>query len=84
MYVLVAHGLAGNHAGCKNVLGFGYGEHACTALSSSQSATQIVLGGSWFSKSSVGTSGGYMIAHWRSKVLDPIMSRVAEMFWQTS
>ena len=46
-------------------------------FSSSSSATQIVSGGSWFSKSSVGTSGGYMMADWRSKV-DPITTRIAE------
>ena len=41
-------------------------------------ATQLILGGSWFSKSSVGTSGAYMFADWMTKVFDPLMSRVAE------
>ena len=44
--------------------------------SASQTATQVVLGGLWFSQSSVGTSGSYMLSEWRDKICNPLMSRV--------
>ena len=43
-----------------------------------QTATQVILRGSWFGKNSVGTSGAYILADWKSKLFDPLMSRVAE------
>ena len=42
------------------------------------STTQIVLGGSWFSKTNLGTSNGYMMSEWSEKVLNPIIMRIAE------
>ena len=46
--------------------------------SATQSAIQVILGGSWFSKSSVETSGSYMLSEWRDKIFNPLMSRVAQ------
>ena len=41
-------------------------------------AVQIVLGGSWFSKTNLGTSNGYMMSEPREKLIDPITTRIAE------
>ena len=44
----------------------------------SENAIQVVLGGSWFSKSSVGTSGNYMLSEWKEKIFNPLVTRVAQ------
>ena len=41
------------------------------------SAVQIVLGGSWFSKSNLGTSSGYMMSEMREKAFDSRTTRIA-------
>ena len=46
--------------------------------SATQSAIQVILGGLWFSKISVGTSGSYMLSEWREKIFNQLMSRVAQ------
>ena len=42
------------------------------------SAVQIVLSDSWFSKTNLGTSNGYMMSEWHEKVFDPITTHIAE------
>ena len=44
----------------------------------SENAIQVVLGGSWFSKSSVGTSGNYMLSEWKENFFNPLVTRVAQ------
>ena len=44
----------------------------------SENAIQVVLGGSWFSKSSIGTSGNYMLSEWKEKIFNPLVTRVAQ------
>ena len=51
----------------------------CLSLTSgSENAIQVVLGGSWFSKSSVGTSGNYVLSECKEKILNPLVKRVAQ------
>ena len=38
----------------------------------SENAINVILGGSWFSKSTIGTSGNYLMADWREKNLHTI------------
>ena len=44
----------------------------------SENAIQVVFGGSWFSKSSVGTSGNYKLSEWKEKIFNPLVTRVAQ------
>ena len=44
----------------------------------SENAMNVVLGGSWFSKSSVGTSGNYMLEEWKEKIFKPLVTEVAQ------
>ena len=44
----------------------------------SENAINVVLGGSWFSKSSIGTSGNYMLSEWKEKIFNPLVTRMAQ------
>ena len=44
----------------------------------SENAIQVVLGGSWFSKSSIRTSGNYLLSEWKEKIFNPLVTRVAQ------
>ena len=44
----------------------------------SENDINVVLGGSLFSKSSVGTSGNYMLSEWKEKIFNPLITRVAQ------
>ena len=44
----------------------------------SENAINVVLGGSWFSKSSIGTSGNYMLSEWKEKFFNPLITRMAQ------
>ena len=44
----------------------------------SENAINVVLGGSWVSKSSIGTSGNYMLSEWKEKIFNPLVTRVAQ------
>ena len=44
----------------------------------SENAINVVLGGSWFSKSSIGTSGNYMLSEWNEKIFNPLVTRMAQ------
>ena len=46
--------------------------------SATDSAIQVIFGGSRFSKSSVGTSGSCMLSEWRDKIFNPLVTRVAQ------
>ena len=36
-------------------------------------ATKVVLGGEWFSSTSTGESGGYLMTDFKTKVFEPIV-----------
>ena len=44
----------------------------------SENAINVVLVGVWFSKSSIGTSGNYMLSEWKEKIFNPLVTRVAQ------
>ena len=44
----------------------------------SENAINVVLGGAWFSKSTIGTSGNYLMADWREKIFTPLVTRMAQ------
>ena len=44
----------------------------------SENAINVVLGGSWFSKSSIGTSENYKLSTWKEKIFNPLFIRVAQ------
>ena len=52
--------------------------HCLSLTSGTDNAIQVVLGGSWFSISSVGTSGSYMLSEWKDKIFNPLVTRVAQ------
>ena len=43
----------------------------------SKQATQVVLGGQGFSETDTGENNGYLIAEFKDKVFDPIVTRIA-------
>ena len=43
--------------------------------SATENAIQVILGGSWLSKSSVGTSGS---RSWRNRIFNPLVTTVAQ------
>ena len=45
-------------------------------------AVQIILGGSWLSKISLGESGRYLLSSFKEKIFEPLMQRVAERIYQ--
>ena len=49
-----------------------------SGASCSENAVNIILGGSWFSKSTIGTSGNYLMADWREKIFIPLVTRMAQ------
>ena len=44
----------------------------------SENAVNVILGGSWFSKSTIGTSENYLMADWREKIFIPLVTRMAQ------
>ena len=44
----------------------------------SENKVNVILGGSWFSKSTIGTSGNYLMADWREKIFTPLVTRMAQ------
>ena len=45
-------------------------------------AVQLVIGGSWFSKTSLGESGGYLLSNWKEKVFKSIVNQMADEIYQ--
>ena len=38
-----------------------------------QTATKVILGGEWFSTTTMGESGGYLMSDFKTKVFEPII-----------
>ena len=47
-----------------------------------RAATQLILGGSWFTESDTGESGGYLMQDFREKVLNPLIHRIANHIYE--
>jgi hypothetical protein len=45
----------------------------CYADTSSKTATKIVLGGEWFTETTTGEKGGYLMSDFKDKVFEPII-----------
>ena len=50
----------------------------------SREATQVILGGTWFSESDTGESNGYLMNDFREKVLNPLIRRIASHIYENS
>ena len=48
----------------------------------SSNAVQIILGGSWFSSTSLGESSGYLSTSFKEKIFEPLMGRIVERIYQ--
>ena len=48
----------------------------------SREATQLILGGSWFTESDTGESNGYLMNDFREKVLNPLIHRIASHIYE--
>ena len=48
----------------------------------SREATQVILGGSWFTESDMGESNGYLMNDFREKVLNPLIHRIASHIYE--
>jgi hypothetical protein len=44
-----------------------------TCLGGSKTATKIVLGGEWFTETTTGEKGGYLMSDFKDKVFEPII-----------
>ena len=45
----------------------------CYGDTSSKTATKIVLGGEWFTETTTGEKGGYLMTEFKDKVFEPII-----------
>ena len=45
----------------------------CYGDTSSKTATKIVLGGEWFTETTTGEKGGYLMSEFKDKVFEPII-----------
>ena len=45
----------------------------CYGDTSSKTATKIVLGGEWFTETTTGEKGGYLMSDFKDKVFEPII-----------
>ena len=50
----------------------------------SKQATQVVLGGQWFSETETGEKNGYLMSEFKERVFDPIVTRIATHVYENA